>query len=153
MNFKGLKNNKYLYLITLTYFLLGLIDVHFGLLGIICMIIPFYLLFLNNKKTYCQGYCPRASLLSEFGRRFNVIERKTVPRHFHKGDLRWYIFGYFTLNLVFIIMSTTYSYYNQRSILNLRFLLFFDSFSLPTLLNLTVPVWAPIHTLNGFLTI
>jgi len=58
----NLKNHKYLFVITLLYFALGFVNIHFALLGFVCMFVPLILLFKNKKKTWCQGYCPRAGL-------------------------------------------------------------------------------------------
>lgn len=71
--FKNLKNNKYLFIINLLYFALGFINIHFALLGLICMILPLYLLVKTKKKTYCQGYCPRATS-NDFLHRKNPLD-------------------------------------------------------------------------------
>lgn len=46
-----MKNNQFLFLLVLTYFALGFVNIHFAILGLICMILPFILLFRNRKKT------------------------------------------------------------------------------------------------------
>lgn len=99
-----LKNNKYLFLITLGFFFLGLFNIIFGALGIICMSIPLVLLFKNRKKTWCQGYCPRANMFTRFfqGRSLGKI----VPKWFTKGNAKWFVFGYFGINLSIIVIST-----------------------------------------------
>ncbi|PKM93761.1 MAG: hypothetical protein CVU84_14360 [Firmicutes bacterium HGW-Firmicutes-1] len=118
----NLRNHKYLFLISLLYFILGFINIHFALLGFFCMIIPFILLFKTKKKTWCQGYCPRASLYTACGR-VNVTKpphslrfrnrmqaskyssRKT-PQSFIHGNVKWLILSYFGINLFFLTMTT-----------------------------------------------
>ncbi|MBH1939392.1 4Fe-4S binding protein [Mobilitalea sibirica] len=99
-----MRNNKYLYLITITYFALGFVNIHFALLGLICMAIPFYLLQKNKKKTWCQGYCPRASLYTTVGKH-KKNSRKT-PVYFTKGNMKKIVLAYFFVSLTVILMST-----------------------------------------------
>ena len=103
--FKNLKNNKYLFIINLTYFIIGFINVHYALLGLICMLLPFVLLVKNNRKTYCQGYCPRANLYSKAGKLTSKYSRKT-PLYFISGNMKYIMLIYFGISLFFITMST-----------------------------------------------
>ncbi len=140
MNLKFLKNNKYLFLITLIYFALGFIDVHFGLLGIFCMFIPLYLLFKTKKNTYCQGYCPRANLYTTTTKKFSISNLAT-PSTFTKGNFKWFMLGYFLFNLAMIITSTIVAYRTGEGILSLKFYVLINGFELPEHLGLNVPVW------------
>lgn len=103
--FKNLKNNKYLFIFNVLYFALGFVNIHFALLGLICMILPLYLLVKTKKKTYCQGYCPRANLYTKTGKITSKISGKT-PLYFIKGNMKWIMLTYFGISLFFIIMST-----------------------------------------------
>lgn len=100
-----MKNNKFLYLITILFFALGFVNIHFSLVGIVCMLLPLLLLIKDNKKTWCQGYCPRASLYTSCGRLTNKHSRKT-PIFFIKGNMKWIMLSYFGISLFIIIMST-----------------------------------------------
>lgn len=140
MNFTVLKNHKLLFTVTLIYFLLGFIDVHFGLLGILCMFIPLFLLFKTKKKTYCQGYCPRANLFTTTKKKFSISNLPS-PEIFTKGNFKWFMLGYFFFNLVLIIFSTFNAYKTGNGILSLKFYVLINGFELPQLLNLNAPVW------------
>lgn len=100
-----MRNHKLLYLITISFFILGIINIHFALLGIVCMTFPFLLLIKNKKKVWCQGYCPRASLYTTCGKLTKKTSRKT-PTFFIKGDMKWYMLIYFGVSLFFITMTT-----------------------------------------------
>lgn len=118
-----MRNNKYLYLITLTYFALGFINIHFSLIGLICMIIPFILLFKNKKKTWCQSYCPRSSLYTKVGK-IKKHSRPT-PKFFTKGSMKYIILTYFSISLFIIFMSTLMVANGKRPPMDyLRFLIF-----------------------------
>lgn len=103
--FKNLKNNKYLFIFNVLYFALGFVNIHFALLGFVCMLLPIYLLVKTKKKTYCQGYCPRSNLYTKAGKLTSSISKKT-PQYFIKGDMKWIMLTYFGISLFFITMST-----------------------------------------------
>lgn len=100
-----LKNNRLLFIFTLSFFALGFINIHFALLGLLCMGIPFYLLFKNKRKTWCQGYCPRACLYKEIGK-LKPYKHKLIPNFFVKGAMKWIMLGYFGVNMLIVILST-----------------------------------------------
>lgn len=100
-----MKNNKYLFLITIFYFALGFVNIHFSLLGILCMTLPIILLLKDNKKTWCQGYCPRANLYAKSGKITSKYSRKT-PIFFINGKMKWIMLSYFIISLFIITMST-----------------------------------------------
>ena len=76
-----MRNHKLLFLFTITFFVLGFVNIHFSLLGIICMTLPIILLLKDRKKTWCQSYCPRASLYTNCVKSKMWASRKT-PRFF-----------------------------------------------------------------------
>ncbi|WP_027399691.1 hypothetical protein [Anaerovorax odorimutans] len=136
-----MKNNKYLYLITILYFVLGIINIHFALIGMICMIIPIILLFKNRKKTWCQGYCPRASLYSNSGKVTSKYSLK-VPLSFVKGKIKWIVLAYFVLSLTIIIKSTIMVSLDKAIPVDyLKFLLIFPLEGIPQLLHFKVAPW------------
>lgn len=100
-----MKNSKYLPEITLAYFAFGFVNMHFALLGFICMFLPIILLVRNKKKTWCQGYCPRAALYTACGKCTAKYSRKS-PLFFTKGKMKWIMLAYFLWSLFNIISST-----------------------------------------------
>lgn len=95
----------YFFLITISFFLMGFVNIHFSLLAMVCMTLPIILLLKDRKKTWCQGYCPRASLYSTCGKKKNWSGLKT-PQFFIKGNMKWIMLAYFCISLTFILMST-----------------------------------------------
>lgn len=102
---KNFKNNKYLFILNLLYFGLGFVNIHFALLGLIYMILPLYLLVKTERKTYCQGYCPRANLYTKTGNLTKKVSGKT-PLYLIRGNMKWIMLTYFGISLLLIIMST-----------------------------------------------
>lgn len=100
-----MRNNKYLFLITISFFALGFVNIHFSLLGIVCMTLPIILLLKTKKKTWCQGYCPRAGLYTACGKSKKWPSLST-PQFFIKGNMKWILLSYFGISLTIILMST-----------------------------------------------
>jgi hypothetical protein len=91
------------------------------------MSIPFILLFKNKKKTWCQGYCPRANLYTTCGK-FSKSSHKT-PKFFIKGNMKWIMLTYFGISLFIIIMTTIKV--GTESIAPMKFLRYLIVFPIP----------------------
>lgn len=138
-----MRNHKFLFLITISFFLLGFVNIHFSLLGMVCMTLPIVLLLKNRKKTWCQNYCPRASLYTNLGKLKHSPGRKT-PQVFIKGNVKWIMLAYFGISLTFIIMSTVAVARGIRLPMEyLRFLLFIPiPFKMPQIFDiLNIAPW------------
>lgn len=135
-----IKNNKYLFIITLLYFLLGIINIHFALLGLVCMALPFVLLFRDKKKTWCQNYCPRAGLYTRCGKLTSKFSKKT-PMFFIKGSMKWIMLSYFMISLIIIIISTIKVANGMPPMEYLKFLMVFPIKSLPQIFDIASPAW------------
>ena len=133
-----MKNNKSLYLVTVAFFGLAFVNIHFSILGILCMTLPFVLLVRDKKKTWCQGYCPRASLFSTVGGKWGKKGRR-IPKSFLKGDLNPYVLGYFGIALFITVMSTLrVAIGSMSAVLYPRFLIFLPlAVDFPQLIELT----------------
>jgi len=134
---------NYLYIITISFFILGFFNIIFSWLGLICMILPFVLLARDKKKTWCHNYCPRASLFHTLfkGR---LLTGKTGPNWLIRGKAKWVMLGYFSINLFILTMSTVMVFKGRREPLEkIRFLLALQfPWDIPQILNLgTMPDW------------
>jgi hypothetical protein len=142
-----MKNNQFLFLLVLTYFALGFVNIHFAILGLVCIMLPFILLFRNRKKTWCQGYCPRASLLNTTGKLTSKFSLKT-PAFFIQGKMKWIMLIYFGISLIFITMSTVRVGLGFSPAMEyLRFLIVIPlPFEMPQLIIFEKPGWLICHT-------
>ena len=138
-----MKNHKYLYLGTLSFFALSFMNIHLAVLGLICMALPVYLLLKDKKKTWCQSYCPRASLYMTLGKK-RAKKGKNIPLSFIKGKLKYYVLAYFFVSLSIAALSTIQvARGNMPPMLIPRFLLIIPiPVSLPQLFTLSgFPIW------------
>lgn len=132
-----MRNQKYLFLITVSFFLLGFVNIHFSLLAIVCMTLPIILLLRDRKKTWCQGICPRASLYTTCGKTKKWSGLKT-PQFFIRGNMKWIMLTYFFISLLFITLSTLGVAKGMRAPMEyLRFLLIVPlPFEMPQLFDI-----------------
>lgn len=48
------------------FFILAIVNVYFGLLGLLCMTTPMFHAFKGKGKIHCSHYCPRGSIFGKF---------------------------------------------------------------------------------------
>lgn len=92
-----------LFLITLVYFALGFVNILTAYLALACMALPFIILARQKKKSWCQGICPRADLLSRLK---PISAGRAAPRVLSGEKVKRGVLTYFCMNLFFITMST-----------------------------------------------
>ena len=133
---------KYSYLFTILFFILGLFNIVFAWLGFLCLIMPFVFVIKDNKKTWCQSYCPRSNL---FSRLFSKIgAKRTAPKWLTDGRGKQIMLTYFSINLLMIFLSTFMVFLDKRAPLEkVRFLIAFQlPWTMPNLLDIgVVPGW------------
>lgn len=57
---------RWSWIIIITFFILGALDIRFGILGIVCMGTPIMHALRGEGKVHCIKYCPRGSFLGKF---------------------------------------------------------------------------------------
>lgn len=127
---------KYLFLVTIVFFMLGFLNIIFGWLALICMALPFIILAKDGKKTWCNSYCPRANLFTTLFTN-KTLSGKHEPYWLIKGKGKWIMLSYFSLNLFVITLSTIMvSNGNMQPMEVVRFLIAFKlPWEIPQLLS------------------
>ncbi len=138
------KNKKLFAGLTIGYFILPFINIYFAFLALLCMGIPFYLLFKNNKNKWCSGICPRADYLSLF-RVFSF--GKKAPDWLLGDKFKRNLLMYFCFNLIFITMSSFMVYSgNMAPIDKVRLFIAFQlPWNMPQLLTLSIDSPVLLH--------
>lgn len=93
-----------LYLFTVLYFAVGFINIVFAMSALLCMALPFILVYKDKKQSWCRGLCPRADLLSRVGKRFGTGNR--APRWLLGAKTKRMVLTYFCMNIMFAMAST-----------------------------------------------
>lgn len=138
----SLKNSTLLWAYTVGYFLLVFANIHLALLAMLCMTLPFFLLWRDRRKTWCQSYCPRASFLNRFSPGKSRVS-KPMPQWLLSSHAKRWVVNYFILNLFFVVMSTIQvALGRMRPMLIPRFLILVPiPVQLPQLFSFAAPVW------------
>ncbi|WP_058485480.1 4Fe-4S binding protein [Defluviitalea phaphyphila] len=91
------------WILMVTFFILSILDIRFGILGFICMGTPLYLALRGKGKIHCAKYCPRGSFLGNFLKYVtidNALPKKINTPKFRNGVLIFMltVFGISLLN-------------------------------------------------------
>ncbi len=69
----------YLWVVSLTYLILGFFNILFAWLGLFCFFIPLIISTGYGNKAYCNKYCGRGQLFGLLGGRFGLSRKKDTP--------------------------------------------------------------------------
>ena len=96
----------YLWILSLTYLILGFFNILFAWLGLLCFFIPLIISVVKGNKAYCNKYCGRGQLFSLIGGRFGLSRRKDVPAWMRSKYFR-YGFLVFFFAMFFVMLTST----------------------------------------------
>lgn len=63
---KRKSHQQWAWIIIVSFFILGIVNIRFGILGLLCMGAPIYHALRGRGKVHCSKYCPRGSFLGKF---------------------------------------------------------------------------------------
>ncbi len=135
---KNIQNR--LFIITILFFVVGMIHISFSLIGILCFTIPFIQYNHYKDKVWCKYVCPRAGYFNRVISKINIGLKP--PKWFNKVGFKNAVLIYFGINLFFVTMSTIMVSIGRISPIDqIRFLIMFPwPVELPQLLNFEVPL-------------
>ena len=81
----------YLWILSLTYLILGFFNILFAWLGLLCFFIPLLISIIKGSKGYCNRYCGRGQLFGILGGKLGLSRKKDVPK-FLKS--KWFRYGF-----------------------------------------------------------
>lgn len=97
----------YLWIATLVYFTLGLFNILFAWLGMICFLLPLIISIAGGGKTYCHKYCGRGQLFQLLGGQLKLSRRKNPPAFLRS---KWFRYGFlaFFMTMFLLMVYNTY---------------------------------------------
>lgn len=104
----------YLWILSLTYLILGFFNILFAWLGLLCFFIPLIISVIKGNKAYCNKYCGRGQLFSLLGGRFGLSRRKDIPAWMRSKYFR-YGFLIFFFAMFFIMLWNTFLVFSGAS--------------------------------------
>lgn len=97
----------YLWIASLTYLILGFVNILFAWLGLICFFVPLGISIVKGNKAYCNKYCGRGQLFDLLGTRLGLSRKRDMPR-FLKSTAFRYGFLIFFLAMFGNMLFSTY---------------------------------------------
>lgn len=104
--------NDYLWIVSALYMFLGLFNIMFGWLGLICFIVPLVISIVKGNKAYCNKYCGRGQLFDLLGNRLRLSRQKNMPG-FMKSKFFRYGFLIFFLTMFINMLFHTYLVFEE----------------------------------------
>lgn len=104
----------YMWILSLTYLFLGIFNILFAWLGLLCFLIPLIISIAGGGKTYCNTYCGRGQLLNLMGSKLNLSRNKNIPVFLRS---KWFRYGFLTffMSMFFIMLFNTYLVFSGAS--------------------------------------
>ena len=111
------KWNDYLYIVSILYLILGVFNILFAWLGLLCFSIPLIISLLGGGKSYCNNYCGRGQFLYLLGKKFKLSRNKPMP-NFMKSN--YFRYGFLTFFMIMFgnMLFNTYLVFSGVNSLN-----------------------------------
>lgn len=97
----------YLWIFSAVYFALGLFNILFAWLGLICFITPLLMAIIGGNKAYCNRFCGRGQLFELLGGRLGISRKKAPPGFLSS---QWFRYGFLTffMSMFFVMIYSIY---------------------------------------------
>ncbi|MDD3225710.1 MAG: 4Fe-4S binding protein [Clostridium sp.] len=120
---------EYMWIASSLYLILGLFNILFAWLGVICFIIPLLISIFRGNKSYCNKYCGRGQLFDLIGNRFKFSRNKPLPKFLRTKYFRYGFLAFFMAMFINMLFSTYLVFSNVNSLNEV--LTIFWTFKLP----------------------
>lgn len=107
----------YLWIVSTLYLILGMFNIMFAWLGLLCFFIPLIIAIVKGNKTYCNKYCGRGQLFDLLGNKLKLSRKKDIPSFLRKN---WFRYGFLTFFFVMFINMLFSTYLVLQGMENLR---------------------------------
>ncbi len=95
----------YLWVVEITYFVLGFFNILFAWIGMIFFVTPLLIAVITGNKGYCHKYCGRGQLFAKLGTKFS--RNRPLPKFFRTPYFRYGFLAFFMV-MFFNMIFTTY---------------------------------------------
>lgn len=96
----------YLWVVFLTYLVLGFFNILFAWLGLLCFFIPLIISLVKGTKGYCNRYCGRGQLLGLLGGRFGLSRKHDIPAWMKSKGFRYGFLIFFLVMFLQMLWNT-----------------------------------------------
>ena len=106
----------YMWIVSLTYLVLGFFNILFAWLGLFCFFIPLIIAIAKGSKAYCNRYCGRGQLFSLIGGRFGLSRQRDVPAWMKSKAFRYGFLIFFFIMFFQMLCSTALVFAGTHSL-------------------------------------
>ena len=107
----------YLWIVSLTYLVLGFLNILFAWLGMIDFLVPLAVAIIGGNKAFCNRFCGRGQLFGVLGTKLKLSRNKPTPKWISSKWFR-YAFLVFFLSMFGIMIFQTYLVFGGAATLN-----------------------------------
>lgn len=100
------KWNDYLWIASSLYLILGLFNILFAWLGLICFMVPLLIAIIKGNKSYCNNYCGRGQLFDVLGNNLKLSRKRDIPRWMGSKMFRYGFLTFFMTMFSLMIYRT-----------------------------------------------
>jgi polyferredoxin len=97
------------------YLILGLFNILFAWLGMICFLTPLIISILGGDKLYCNKYCGRGQLFEMIGNKLGCSQKRDIFAFLRQNWFRYGFLIFFMAMFLFMIYGT-YGVFNGASL-------------------------------------
>ncbi|HEY5524872.1 MAG TPA: 4Fe-4S binding protein [Clostridium sp.] len=101
-----IKFSDYMWILSSLYLALGIFNILFAWLGLICFIVPLLISSINGSKIYCNKYCGRGQLLDLLGNRLRLSKNKPMPNFLKTNYFRYGFLLFFLVMFINMVFKT-----------------------------------------------
>jgi polyferredoxin len=98
---------NYLWIFSSVYLVLGLFNILFAWLGLICFITPLMVSVFGGGKVYCNRYCGRGQLFELLGGQLGLSRKKIPPKFLRSA---WFRYGFLTFFMAMFLLMIYNTY-------------------------------------------
>lgn len=96
----------YMWIVSALYLTLGIFNILFAWLGLLCFSIPLLISIFGGGKTYCNVYCGRGQMLYLMGNKLKMSRQKSIPHFLKTKAFRYGFLIFFMVMFGNMIFST-----------------------------------------------
>lgn len=89
-----------MWIISAVYLFLGMFNILFAWIGMLCFLIPLIISIAGGGKTYCNAYCGRGQLLDIMGNKLKLSRYRNIPAFLRS---KWFRYGFLVFFMTMFI--------------------------------------------------
>ncbi len=106
---------EYLWIFSALYLILGIFNILFAWLGLLCFFLPLAISLVQGSKAYCNKYCGRGQLFELLGGEFGLSRKKAPPKFLRSKWFR-YAFLIFFMTMFGLMLYSTWLVFSGASL-------------------------------------